>query len=283
MKFGTEEDITELKKRGKPGDYIIYHKEDDTTHPMRIAFLKIGGKRVVQKLRVEKSSKGFSFQSSNPTWYSSMSNLAKNTTDENSERLLNPFLGKVSPPATQGATSETNDENTDEEDGKYVGVVPPQPIKPINNEPKASSRKPLTPIPSVDSNTSEGASNDDPFKEEAKINTDPSNVDLLGNKAPTNLGIRYNLDKREIQKLLRGHPEGTYVIHQSRDKNEITKPYTIYANKTSATDGQVRLAPGYIVYNETTEQFSVGQAGKKYSTLEALVTGNKKMLRSQLT
>ena len=70
---------------------------------------------------------------------------------------------------------------------------------------------------------------------------------------------------------------------QIREKNESSKPYTIYANKTSERDGQVRLAPAYIVYHETTGQFSVGQKGKKYSTLQALITGHKRLLTSQLT
>ena len=156
-----------------------------------------------------------------------------------------------------------------------------------------SLRKPLTPVQSVDSDTSESepskevTKTDEPFKDVNKMDTNQNDLDILGSKAPTNLGIRYNLDKKEIQKELKGHPEGTYIIHQSNQKpnpkNEIAKPYTIYANKTSARDGQVRLAPAYIVYNETTEQFSVGQAGKKYSTLQALITGNKKLLKSQLT
>ena len=117
----------------------------------------------------------------------------------------------------------------------------------------------------------------------AQYSTNQNDGDILGNKAPTNLGIRYNLEKKEIHNLLRGHPDGTFIIHQSRYKNEVTKPYTIYANKTSERDGRVRLAPAYIVYHETTKQFSVGQAGRKYSTLQALINGNKRLLKSQLT
>ena len=296
-----------MKKRGKPGDYIIYHKEDDTTHPMRIAFLKIGGESVVNKIKVKKSSKGFAFQSSNPTWYSSMSDLALNTTDENSKRLLHPFLGYVSTPATSecALTSEGESEHTTIDE---VNITLPPLSPPINGqtstisanntfqnnrgEPEkrtmdrkeqTTSRKPLTPIQSVDSDNSQSASNDDVSTVETKNDTNLNDLDILGSKAPTNLGIRYNLEKKDIQKQLRGHPEGTYIIHQSRDKNEITQPYTIYAYKTSARDGQVRLAPAYIVFNETTEQFSVRQGEKKYSTLEALITGNKKLLKSQLT
>ena len=79
--------------------------------------------------------------------------------------------------------------------------------------------------------------------------------------------------------MLRGQPEGTYLIHQSRDRNEITKPYTIYANKRSAKDGQVRLAPAYIVYDEATEQFAVGK-GRKYPSLNEVIVGNKKLLKT---
>ena len=307
-----------MKKRGNPGDYIIYHKEDDTTFPMRIAFLKAGGKSglsVIQKLKVRKSSDGFSFQSSNPTWYNSMSDLALNTTDENSKRLLHPFLGYVSAPATPDAMAASDDEGEYTTiDQKDICIPPPPPLhfKPIDNsfnrqtstistnntfpthrgEPEkgtverkeqTTSRKPMTPIPSVDSDKSQRASNDDLFTEETKNETNQNDLDILGNNAPTNLSIRYNLEKKEIQKQLKGHPEGTYIIHQSRDRNEIAKPYTIYANKTSARDGQIRLAPAYIVFHETTGQFSVGQGGKKYSTLQALLTGNKKLLKSQLT
>ena len=292
MKFGTEEDITELKKRGKPGDYIIYHKEDDTTYPMRIAFLKTGGKGVVQKLKVQKCSDGFAFQSSNPTWHSSMSDLAQNTTDENSKRLLHPFLGYASPspPSCIVGASATNDGDGDYvlDDQDNIALKEKEIEKrTIELKLQTSSRKPLTPIQSVDSDTSESeTSKGEPSKEVTKPDTNQNDLDdILGNKAPINLGIRYNLDKKDIQKQLKGHPEGTYIIHQSREKNKITKPYTIYANKTSETDGQVKLAPAYIAYNETTGQFSVGQKGKKYSTLQALITGykNKKLLASQLT
>ena len=106
--------------------------------------------------------------------------------------------------------------------------------------------------------------------------------DILGSKAPTDLGIRYNLKKKEIKRQLKDYPEGTYIIHQSRDKNKITQPYTIYANKTSARDGAVRLAPAYICFDESTEEFSVVGGKKKYSTLKALVSGNSKILKSQL-
>ena len=302
-----------MKQRGKPGDYIIYHKEDDPTHPMRIAFLKTGGKSVVQKLKVKKSSEGFAFQSSNPTWYHSMSDLALNTTDENSKRLIHPFLGYVATDVCTGLTAEDESEYaTIDQVNIALPPPPPPPIKPINNsfngpsstistnntfrknrgEPEkrnlnrkeqTTSSKPLTPIQPLDSDNSQSASNDDISTLETKTDTNQNDLDILGSKAPTNLGIRYNLEKKDIQKQLKGHPEGTYIIHQSRDRNEITKPYTIYANKTSARDGQVRLAPAYIFFDETNEQFSVGQAGRKYSTLQALITGNKKLLKSQLT
>ena len=103
-----------MKKRGNPGDYIIYHKEDDIAHPMRIAFLQArrkSGLGIVQKLKVKKSSEGFSFQSLNPTWYNSMSDLALNTTDENSKRLIHPFLGYVSAPYTPDAMAASDDES----------------------------------------------------------------------------------------------------------------------------------------------------------------------------
>merc|ERR1719167_1202018 len=130
LKFGTEEDIADLKQRGKSGDYIIYHKEDDPTHPMRIAFLKTGGKSVVQKLKVKKSSEGFAFQSSNPTWYHSMSDLALNTTDENSKRLIHPFLGYVATDVCTGLTAEDESEYATI-DQVHIALPPPPPPPPI--------------------------------------------------------------------------------------------------------------------------------------------------------
>ena len=104
---------------------------------------------------------------------------------------------------------------------------------------------------------------------------------MLGNKAPTDVSILYNIDKREIIRMLKGQPEGTFVVHQSRVKNTISQPYTIYGNKTYAKDGQVRLAPAYIKYDEASEQWSVGN-GRKYPTLRDLLVRNSKFLKSQL-
>ena len=82
--------------------------------------------------------------------------------------------------------------------------------------------------------------------------------------------------------MLKNQPDGTFVIHQSEIRgNNISKPYTIYANKTSPKDGQIKLAPAYILYDDTTEQFSVGK-GKKYPSLKDLLAGNKKLLKTQL-
>ena len=67
---------------------------------MRIAFMKLGGKSVVQKLKVKKSFEGYAFQASNPRWFPSLSELAMNSTDENSKRLINPYLGYLSPPVS---------------------------------------------------------------------------------------------------------------------------------------------------------------------------------------
>ena len=107
--------------------------------------------------------------------------------------------------------------------------------------------------------------------------------DIMQRYAQNDMQICYNLEKGEILRMLEGHPEGTYIIHQSREKNEITQPYTIYAAKTSSYDGRIRLVPAYIYFDETTNQFSVGTLGKKYHTLQELVQGNKKLLKWQIS
>ena len=113
---------------------------------------------------------------------------------------------------------------------------------------------------------------------------------MLGSKAPTDVSILYNFDRRDIFRNLKGQPEGTFVVHQSREKNSISQPYTIYANKISTKDGQVRIAPAYIVYHEASEQWTVGKHpnarwennGRRHSTLRDLLDRNNKLLKSQL-
>ena len=104
---------------------------------------------------------------------------------------------------------------------------------------------------------------------------------MLGSKAPTDVSILYNFDRRDIFRNLKGQSEGTFVVHQSKEKNSISQPYTIYANRISAKDGQVRIAPLYIVYDEISEQWTVGN-GRKHPTLRDLLDRNNKLLKSQL-
>ena len=310
MIIGTEKDILDLKKRGKPGDFLIYPKDDDRSHPMRIAFLKTGGRQsVVQKLKVKQSVEGFSFQASNPKWFPSMSDLALNSTDENSKRLISPFLGYATPPVSpsdEGAAGEG-----DEDDNTYVldepvknntplklpakkppiKLPPPRKLPTLPRNEPPPIRTPKTPTPqgtesespeSSETESTTGEPTKDSWEPEDNSDPGPQSIDILGNNAPTDLDIRYNLDKKEIARLLKNQPDGTFVIHQSEIRgNNISKPYTIYANKTSPKDGQIKLAPAYILYDDTTEQFSVGK-GKKYPSLKDLLAGNKKLLKTQL-
>ena len=72
----------------------------------------------------------------------------------------------------------------------------------------------------------------------------------------------------EMQRLLKGNPHETYSSDESTDRNARIKPYPIYEEKTSSWDGGAHAAPEYVLGRKE-------NILRKYSTLQALVSGNK--------
>ena len=320
--IGTETDISSLKANGGPGDYLIYPKEDDRNFPMRIAFMKSGGSTsVVQKLKIKKSERGYSFQGPNPAWFRTMSDMIDRSPDENSKRLRNAFLG------CYGSTSSEPISPPYEEDEDAYAPIPepvfesPQPrrTKPPVNLPQRNphtenngmhvspmtknKRKPPTPnettatfkIPislpqPIDTDLDPPSEGSDP---DSDIDSKLSSPDIgrLPDMSKTSndlLGNKAPTDVKilyhrdNVKKILKDKPDGAFIVHQG-DKNSFKVPYTIYANKVSTKDPtKVRLCPAYVEYNDETKEFSVTSSKKPYSTLKALLEANKKSLRNHL-
>jgi hypothetical protein len=261
-----------LKINGGAGDFIIYSKEDDRNFPMRIAFLKSGGKQsVVQKLKILRNTRGqYSFQGKDKQWFNTMSKLIDESSNENSKRLKRPFLGFLSPP-----TSPKDEEEETDEESEYVLDGDVHPIKPVPARRNIKEQKPR-PVTPTDPEINPYEVEPDELDKIAS-NSTPTN-DLIGERAPTDVKILYN--RQNVKSLLKNRPAGDFLIHQG-DKNNKENPYTVYANKENK-EGAIKLAPAYIYYDEESENFSVGKKGKAYTMLGDLLNANKKTLLNQI-
>ena len=108
----------------------------------------------------------------------------------------------------------------------------------------------------------------------------PSMDDTITPPEP-NLESPVIYDHPDAKSLLDGKPAGTFLIHQDKNKNTDTKPYTIYTIKASKTTGKNRLYPTSINFNKETNTFNAGEKGegKSYSTLDDLITANSHYLK----
>ena len=246
--IGTEAELTTLKINGGAGDYIIYSKEDDRNFPMRIAFLKSGGKQsTVQKLKILRNHKGqFSFQGKDKKWFNTMSKMIDESNNENSRRLKRPFLGFSSPP-----TSPTDQE--EDIDGGYVLEEDGSDVLQQTGTNGTNSTRTPSPAP--------------------RKNKPTKPIDLIGDNAPDDVKILYNI--KNVKSSLKNHQPGDFIVHQG-SKNTPENPYTVYANKEK--EGEIRLAPAYIYYDKESGNFSVGKKGKAYSMLGDLLKANAKTL-----
>ena len=83
---------------GKIGDFVIYEKgcgQAIGIVEMRIAYVsRHNGKTKVKKIIVKKSQRGqYSFESSDPNWVDSVSQLIDDAGEDYRQLLKSPFLG----------------------------------------------------------------------------------------------------------------------------------------------------------------------------------------------